>query len=94
MFRPGGNWFVAAWRHTVTPLGTALAWRLAAAVVAGYLACGSRRSAVIRSHAFRPRSCGARAGAPPLAIGIAVVTGFFEELGFRTARMDLALRAG
>jgi len=94
VFWPAGNWLLSAVHYAATPTGTPLAWCLSACVASAYIAHAARRSPVIRRYAFRPRSWGPFAGVRLLAVVMAVVTGFFEEVMFRRAGMDLAMRHG
>jgi hypothetical protein len=88
------NWLRAAFHYAVNPPGTAGAWCLAALIAGVYVAYGIRQSPVIRHYAFRPDYWGPFAAVRLVAIVMAIITGYFEELVFRKIFMDYAMTAG
>jgi uncharacterized protein len=88
------NWLSAAFHYAANPPGTASAWSLAVLIAGVYVAYGVRRSPVIRHYAFRPDYWGPFAALRLVAIVMAIITGYFEELVFRKVFMDYAMRAG
>jgi hypothetical protein len=88
------NWLRAAFHYAVNPPGTASAWCLAVLIAGVYVAYGARRSPVIRHYAFRPDYWGPFAAVRLVAIVMAIITGYFEELVFRKIFMDYAMTAG
>jgi hypothetical protein len=94
VFRHNGVWLAAALRYGAIPAGTPLAWGLSVLVATAYVAYATLRSPVIRRSALRPLSWRPFVGARLVAIVMAVVTGFFEEVMFRKAGTDLAMRSG
>ncbi|HSY07215.1 MAG TPA: CPBP family intramembrane glutamic endopeptidase [Steroidobacteraceae bacterium] len=93
-FRPHGNWLVTVWRYSMHPPGTPAAWCFAAMIMGAYVAHAARRSPVIRHYAFRPDYWRPFAALRLVAILMALVTGFFEELMFRKVFMDYAAASG
>lgn len=70
------------------------AWSLAVLIAGVYVAYGVRRSPVIRHYAFRPDYWGPFTAVRLVAIVMAIITGYFEELVFRKIFMDYAMTAG
>lgn len=88
------NWLSAAFHYAIHPAGTPAAWCLAVLIASVYVAYGVRRSPVIRHYAFRPDYWGPFAAVRLVAIVMAIVTGYFEELIFRRVFMDYVMTAG
>ncbi len=89
-FEPRDSWVESIWHYCATPRATALAWILAAGVMAMYVGYTVTRSPVIKLYAFSPRLWSTVFGLRLFAIPMAFVTGFFEEAFFRKTVMDIA----
>ena len=94
LFPPRPRWLGAFWRICSEPHGTMAAWCMGAGFIAVYVGYSASRSPVIRSFAFRPAAWGPLLGIRLVAIPMAFVTGFFEELFFRKIVMDVAAGHG
>jgi hypothetical protein len=90
LFLPKPGWLAALWRIISEPAGTVAAWCLGGAVTAGYVLYAATRSSVIRSFAFRPAAWGHLLALRLVAIPMAFVTGFFEEVFYRKIVMVVA----
>lgn len=93
-FHLHANWLLAALHYAINPPGTPAAWCFAGIIVAIYVAYAALRSPLIRRYALRPDYWGPFAAVRVLAIVMAFVTGYFEELIFRRVLMDHAMAAG
>lgn len=94
MFRAEGNWFAALAHYLATPPGTLPAWTLAASVALAYAVFAAAGSPVIRAHMLRPSRWRPYVFMVLAAIPMALISGFFEEIFFRKALMDIAMHHG
>jgi hypothetical protein len=93
-FRAKGNLFAALTHYATTPAGTPLAWVTAAIVTALYAWYAAYRSPVIADYMLRPWRWGEHAALRMVAVPMALISGFFEEVFFRKFLMDWAMHSG